>query len=124
MERSLSRISVRRCGPRDLAAIRDGLNISDMILERLAKEKALPFISDLKKIMINLEANVEVKNQLSFALRKELPISVRDGGFISIGYSSELDKLIEFRDQNHQLIVKLQVKYAELTNIPKLKIKY
>ena len=63
--------------------------------------------------------------KLSEALKEdELPLLSRDGGFIRQGYSPALDEMKNFKDNSHEAIAKLQVKYTEETSIPNLKIKY
>ena len=49
---------------------------------------------------------------------------MRDGGFISEGYSSRLDKLRALRNESRRYILDLEEKERGLTYIPTLKIKF
>ncbi len=127
MARALSRLSVERGGPRDLAAIRDGLDAAHEIADRFVAEKVdrgdLP-----AEIEIALEALAHcaagVKDELARALGVDLPLMARDGGFIAKGYHPPLDEMRLFRDESRRVIAGLQSKYAGETGIQALKIKH
>ncbi len=124
MERALSRLSLGRGGPRDLAAIRDGLTLGARLRELLADDTSLVLpdgIAALDKGLGNHDALVGL---LGAALNEELPILARDGGFITRGYSPELDELLELRDQSRRLIAGLQARYVEETGLQGLKIRH
>ena len=55
---------------------------------------------------------------------ENLPLLARDGGFIAVGYSPELDAMRDMRDKGHSYIIDLQNKYAHETGIEHLRIKY
>ena len=125
MDRSLSRLSLGRGGPRDLAAIRSGLTGSGSIARELsaAAEEFGPAASelpDLIKALLNFDT---LCGCLDRALSDTLPILARDGGFIALGYSESLDAQISLRDDSRRTIVKLQKKYSEETGVS-LKIKH
>ncbi|MBR2864941.1 MAG: DNA mismatch repair protein MutS, partial [Elusimicrobiaceae bacterium] len=52
----------------------------------------------------------------------DLPLFIRDGGFIAAGYNPELDELRTLRDESRRLIAGLQNKYSQETEVSSLKI--
>ena len=121
MERALSRITLGRGGPRDLAAIRGGLALTAEFRESL-QSPHLP--SGLVQCLDDLGAHGELVLTLSEALAAELPLLARDGGVIAAGYNPSFDELRTLRDESRRLIAGLQDKYAADTGIQSLKIKH
>ena len=131
VERAVSRLSLGRGGPRDLAAIRSALAVIPKIKNLLrsscgsAEGEILPDCPDaLKGLISNLGFHDALVEHLSNALADDLPLLARDGGFIRAGYSPALDEIKLLKDDSHKLIVDLQSKYAEATGIANLKIKF
>ncbi|PCJ68861.1 MAG: DNA mismatch repair protein MutS [Rhodobiaceae bacterium] len=127
MARSLSRLSVGRGGPRDIAAIRDGLSQSHDIAARLALASRTdnPLSDEIAVAMQALEACAAgLKDELARALGADLPLMARDGGFVAMGYHPPLDETRTFRDESRRVIAGLQSKYAEETSIQALKVKH
>jgi len=124
IERVLSRLTLGRGGPRDLAAIRDGLKVGKVLLQMLGQPQQKPFPAGINKISKNLGNHEELIQELESALAETLPLLSRDGGFIAQGYRSQLDEFIELRDQGRKLVADLQGKYKEQTGVQSLKIKH
>ena len=118
--RSLGRLTVGRGGPRDLAAIRDGLQAAHDIRRRA--EASLP--AALAQACADLGEHGVLIDRLGRALRPDLPLLARDGNFIAAGYAPQLDELITLRDESRRLIANLQMRYAEETGIASLKIRH
>ncbi|WP_219846060.1 DNA mismatch repair protein MutS [Emcibacter nanhaiensis] len=130
MERALSRLSVGRGGPRDLAAIRDGLaqadDLKDMlrrVCERQAREQILAPL-ELDEIMAHMGTHQELVDLLARALAEELPTIIRDGNFIATGFHAELDEFRQLRDQSRQMIAALENDYRDKTGISALKVRH
>lgn len=125
MERALSRLSVGRGGPRDLAMIRDGLKQVEIIRSALqAKDDANTVLAD---ILIDLkdEAGLsELQDTLTQAVLEDPPMLARDGGFIAPDFHKKLDELKTLKDESRKLIAGLQKDYQADTGIDALKIKY
>ena len=121
LERALSRLSVGRGGPRDLAAIRDGLELAGALRETL-EAAAMP--ASLSGPVSGLGAHGELVDHLRRALADELPISTKDGGFIRAGFAPGFDELKGLRDESRKMIAGLQDKYVRETGIANLKIKH
>lgn len=129
IERALSRISLGRGSPRDLAGIRDGLGRARDIRDtfpaealRGALEPPLP--PGLLDALRGVRVPGDLVATLTAALDADLPLNARDGGFIARGYSAPLDELKELRDDSRRLIANLQARYAEATGINTLKIRH
>ena len=124
LARSLARLGVERGGPRDLAAIRDGLAAAHG-LGRLLAAAELPLPPDgIMAAARDLGRHDALVDELSNALARELPMSNRDGGFIAAGYRPGLDELRGLRDASRKLIVGLEGDYRHQAGIDSLKIKH
>ena len=126
VERALSRITLGRGGPRDIAAVRDGLAQGPVLRAGVAElAKGLlpppPAIADDLKALGHHEALVE---RFTRALAPELPLLARDGGFIALGYDAKLDELRSLRDESRKLIAGLQNKYVDVSGVSTLKIRH
>jgi DNA mismatch repair protein MutS len=123
LARALSRIAVGRGGPRDLAAIRDGIFAAAEFAKRLGYLAELP--RDLAQVTEALRhADTALAEELRKVLADELPASRRDGGFVRAGCAPALDEARALRDESRRVIAGLQVRYAELTGIRALKIRH
>jgi len=124
MERSLSRLSLGRGGPRDLAAIRDGLTVTASLKDALAGAR-LPAPPDgIETALTDLGHHDDLVERLGRALAAELPVHARDGGFVAAEYSPRLDELRTLRDESRRLVANLQSGYAADTGIQALKIRH
>ncbi len=130
LERCLSRLSLGRAGPRDLAAIRDGLSICHTLRNDLHKrhkqadQTGTPLPNLLHPLTQDLGHHDNIIDKLSRALAHDLPLLARDGGFIAPEYTPQLDELRLLRDESKRLIVRLESKYKQDTQITSLKIKH
>lgn len=120
MDRALSRLSLDRGGPRDLAALRAGLaQAQDM---KGLPETELPPL--LQKCFADLSGHEALVDQLDADLVAEPPLLVRDGGFVAPGCDPELDEARQLRDEGRSVIARLQQDYTALSGVPSLKIKH
>jgi DNA mismatch repair protein MutS len=123
LARALTRVVVGRAGPRDLAAIRDGIFAAAQIAARLTELPDLP--RDLAATVVALRRpDGALAAELNRALADELPVSRRDGGFVRAGYEAALDEARALRDESRRVIAALQIRYAETTGIRTLKIRH
>ena len=123
LARSLSRLTLGRGGPRDLAAIRDALSAAERLAALLDATEA-PLVRDLATAAGALSGHGRLLDALSGALAEELPLLARDGGFVAAGHDAVLDELRALRDGSRRLIADLQARYAEETGIASLKIRH
>jgi DNA mismatch repair protein MutS len=124
IERALSRTSLGRGGPRDLAAIRDGLKVASKLQTLLQEQEPSKSAAAIIEAAKQLCEHATLIEWLDRALASDLPLLTRDGGFIAQGYAPELDELITLRDESRKLIAGLQAKYCEATGVPSLKIRH
>jgi DNA mismatch repair protein MutS len=124
IERALTRLSLGRGGPRDLAALRDALGETAAIRATLASPGLVPLPEVLGEAKQGLGEHAVLVERLGRALAAELPLFARDGGFIAPGYLSELDQLRELRDDSRRAIAALQARYAEASGVASLRIRH
>jgi DNA mismatch repair protein MutS len=124
VERALSRLTVGRGGPRDLAAVRDALKEATAIRGLLSRNGLNPPPEVLRRAAERLGSHDGLIDRLSRALAPDLPYLARDGGFIAPGYAPELDELVRLRDDSRRLIANLQARYVKETGISSLKIRH
>ena len=123
MARSLSRLVVGRGGPRDLAAIRDGIGAAAALAARL--DKLTQKSSELNNALAALLApDQALMREIMAALADELPLFKRDGGFVRDGYEPALDESRSLRDESRQVVAQLQARYADETGVKSLKIRH
>ncbi|WP_316013359.1 DNA mismatch repair protein MutS [Roseobacter sp. HKCCA0434] len=120
MDRALTRLALDRGGPRDLAAIRDGLAAGAQVAELMDGE--LP--EDLAAAHEVLARMPECLALLEQGLIAEPPLLKRDGGFVAEGVDVGLDEARTLRDEGRGVIAGMQSDYAEETGIAALKIKH
>jgi DNA mismatch repair protein MutS len=120
IDRALSRLALDRGGPRDLAAIRGGLEQAEAVAARLPGE--LPDL--LAEARGALTGHGALLDRLDAALVAEPPLMVRDGGFIAPGLDAELDEARQLRDEGRGVIAGMQADYARQTGIASLKVKH
>ena len=123
LARALSRLAVGRGGPRDLAAIRDGVLAAADLARALASLKDMPEeIADALQSCRRPDGMLAA--ELSAALAAELPAFKRDGGFVREGYDTSLDETRSLRDESRRVVAALQTRYAEETGVRGLKIRH
>jgi DNA mismatch repair protein MutS len=124
IERALTRLSLGRGGPRDLAALRQSLGETALLREMLVAPDLIPLPERIAESRRGLGEHGIVVERLGRALATELPLFARDGGFIAAGYSDELDEWRSLRNESRRMIAALQTRYAEETAISALKIRH
>ena len=123
LARALSRLVLGRGGPRDLAAIRDGLATTAALGKRLSSAETAP--EEIAQAIAALQRpDATLVASLDAALADELPYFKRDGGFVRAGYDPALDETRALRDEARRVIAALQARYAEATGIRSLKIRH
>ncbi len=123
LARALARLAVGRGGPRDLAAIRDGVLAAAELARALGALKDTPQeIADA--LQSCRKPDGMLATELSAALAAELPAFKRDGGFVREGYDTALDETRALRDESRRVVAALQSRYAEETAVRGLKIRH
>ncbi len=123
LPRALTRLSLGRGSPRDLAIVRVSLE-SATKLRFFMNQHAHELNDDLKNLSAELGEHSSLIDVLTRALTSDLPFLARDGGFIARGFHAQLDELVSLRDDSKKLIAGLQNKYVQQTKIQTLKIRH
>ena len=124
IERALGRLSLGRGGPRDMAAIRDGLGEAASLRSLLGEPRMAPPPAEIAAAIADMADLSVLIERLGRALATDLPVQARDGGFIAAGYAPELDEFRALRDESRRLIAELQAEYVAETGIQSLKIRH
>jgi DNA mismatch repair protein MutS len=123
LARALSRLVVGRGGPRDLAAIRDGLRTAMQIAGRIRAMADCP--DEISEAAVTLaQPDAAIAAELATALADELPAFKRDGGFTRHGFDPALDEVRALRDESRKVVAQLQARYADDTAVRGLKIRH
>lgn len=118
IERSLSRLCLDRGSPRDLAAIRDGIDIAIKLAKILpqAPTEIFAFAEPLPEL-------ASLHSTLRRAVVPEPPLKTGGGGIIQSGYSPVLDEIRRMRSEGARHIAELEANYRRLSGIASLRIK-
>ena len=103
MDRALARLSLDRGGPRDLAAIRDGLAVASGLLDLLAA-------SDLPLDVSDLLGREALSARLEAALVPAPPARAGEGGAIAAGVDPALDEARALRDEGRGVVAAMQAR--------------
>jgi DNA mismatch repair protein MutS len=130
MARSLSRLALGRGGPRDLAALRDGLSTAEQLTALFASMKD-PLVGEPAEIVAALQALdparhpdlTAFRDLLKQGLGADLPALARDGGFVAEGVRPELDQARALRDDSRRVIHGPEARLAAESNVA-LKIRH
>jgi DNA mismatch repair protein MutS len=121
IERALLRLLSNRGGPRDLIAIKIGLDLTGKIKKSIGNKK---FPACIRDIFSDLSELNHVVDNLNKAIISDPPIHSKDGGFVKEGYDEQFDHIQKLKDDSRQLIAEFQKRYVEIADIQTLKIKY
>lgn len=131
LERAVSRLSVGRGGPKDLAMLGNTLSFVPKIKNLInAYGKYNKMLCELPGALTSIVQKLgdfnSIVNNLTNALidLEELPLLARDGGFVKSGYHPGLDELKNMQKNSRELISQLEQKYILQTGINNLKIRY
>ena len=120
MARALGRLSLGRGTPRDLAAIRDGLNAASAIAGVLVP----PLPRALADVKSALPTGSVLADELARALADPVPTRLDDGAAIRPGFDAELDAYRTLRDESRRVIAGLQLDFAQHFGVASLKIRH
>ncbi|HHV65048.1 MAG TPA: DNA mismatch repair protein MutS [Peptococcaceae bacterium] len=120
LERLLGKISLGRASARDLLALASTLAVLPQIRTIIAENNS----QTLKKYLGNLSGLDELAEELTAAINPEAPYSLKEGGIIKSGYSSEVDHLRSISSGGKEWIARLEQQERERTKIKSLKVGY
>ncbi len=127
IERIASRIALQSARPRDLAALRTGLQQMPLLqsaLEILASSPAIAVTPLLQQTHAELAAPADGLSLLERAIADEPAAMVRDGGVMATGFDAELDELRGLSENAGQFLLDLEARERERTGIANLRVEY
>jgi DNA mismatch repair protein MutS len=120
MARALGRLSLNRGTPRDLAAIKQGLDAAFGVGSVLQG----PVPQALADALSALPCGLPVAEELARALAEPVPARLEDGGVIQACFDGELDAHRRLRDESRLVIATLQLDFAQRFGVASLKIRH
>ncbi len=120
MERLASKISLATAGPRDLIHLKNTLRKLPFLgktAQRFSRGVVgirCPDFDDLSDVYALIDSSID----------DDAPITIKDGGIIKSGFSSEVDRLKEAAEHGRDFILNTEASEREKTGIRNLKIGY
>jgi len=119
LERLMSRLSANRASARDLLALKTSLALIPQMVSAINKRP------EFKNIHALIDELPTIKALIDRAIKPaDLPLSIREGGFIRDGYSDQLDEYRSLVRNGKQWIANLQQSERKKLKIPSLKVGY
>lgn len=132
MERLSTRISLNRCQPRDLAALRESLSaLPSVRAALLPHEVSLPTEEEARgdclppalfRLVRRWDDMSDLADLLNRALVDELPAQVTDGGLFRPGYNADLDELLDLVEHGESRLQALLIEEQNVCHLPRLKL--
>ena len=120
VERIVARIALQSARPRDLARLRDTLNLLPEISQILQPIDA-PMVKDLGRFV---QPQPSLADLLTAAIVHVPPVVLRDGGVIQEGFDPALDELKAISEHAAEFLIKLETDEREQTGLSSLKVGY
>ncbi len=120
IERLMTKIVYGSANARDLRSLESALGKLPSIKSNLETAKS----TELKEIYNDIDELDDVRELIDRAIVEDPPFSVREGGLIREGFSSEIDYLKGDMSDSTGVLARLEAEQRERTGIPKLKIGY
>ncbi len=124
IERALSRLSLGRGGPRDLAQLRDGLAQGPALRLAVAAASGEAPPDGIAAAAHALGDHTALVDRLTRALAEDLPPQARDGNFIRPGYHPPLDETRLLEREGKSILARLEQRYVSETGVAALKIRH
>lgn len=128
LERILTRMTSGSAGPRDYAALGQGLRRLPKIKSQLLtlSDQTTRLGRELPEALAHFLSNFPEENSLSnlldLAIVEAPPATLKEGGVIKSGYDSELDEVRSWIHTGKNRLLELETQEREQTGIPSLKI--
>lgn len=120
LERLISKLAMRRIGPRELMQLNRSLKLMPQI-QQLLQESNHALMDSLAK---QIHLCTWVVEKLETTLVSDPPVLANKGNIIKEGLNQELDELRKIAFGGKDYLLQLQKKEQERTGIPSLKIAY
>ena len=119
MQRLIGRIVYGTANGRDLLSLADCARALPKICSLLGG-----FKSAALRDIAAMDTLDEILMRIDWAICDDPPFSVREGGILRAGYSEQVDKLRQIRDNGAQAVAELEARERQRTGIKKLKVGY
>lgn len=111
--RATTRLVLGRGGPRDLGAVRSGLQVAEQLLSLIPTACVDTPPARLGSVLKQLQVESDLAAlglDLDRGLQAELPLGWRDGAFVAPGFRPELDQTRQLRDDSRKVIADLEAR--------------
>lgn len=122
IERIATRIALRSVRPRELASLREALELLPGVADHIARSFELT--PQLARHVQALGVSPELTALLHSALDPEPALMVRDGGVIATGYDAELDELRRLASDSGEFLLDMEARERERTGIATLRVEF
>lgn len=119
LERLITRVLYKTAGARELRAICQTAAVIPQLANMLLSSRN----DELINIAQGIDTLKDIFDLIDNAIVESPPFSVREGGMIKTGYSSELDELHEIVSDSRKYLDRIAENERERTGISKLKIR-
>jgi DNA mismatch repair protein MutS len=127
IERRLTKISYTNCQVRDVVALKQSLEIG-LAINPLCQGYEIGHVrikDSAGATSAAATATVEsLVKQIQQTLVDDVPLQTKSGGYIRNGVDPELDQLITLSENGQKLLLELEAREKEATQISSLKIRY
>ena len=120
LERLITRICVNRTNPREMV----NLQISLMMIPRVKTLIQTAEEPLLQRINAQLRIFPEIIDRINRALKEDPTASMKEGGYMRDGFSSDLDELRDIAKNGKQYVARIRQDLVEKTGITSLKLGY
>jgi len=124
LERISSRIALKSARPRDLVELRQTLKILPELQQTLlptVQQQADPLLQHIATAIGEFPALYEL---LVAAIMENPPVTIREGGVITVGYDAELDELLTLSENAGHFLIELEEREKTRTGLSSLKVGY
>lgn len=112
LERRTLKITSPSSGPRDL------IRLADSLYTLLELKNYIFFDSGV------YDSIAKIHDLLTRAIKEDAPVQFASGQFIQMGFSPELDEVINLADNAQSLVQQMETRERDLTGVQSLKIRY
>mgnify|MGYP000848619199 FL=1 len=116
LERLSGKIVFGNENGKDLTALKNTVKSAIEIMEMLRNTE---FFKD-----IEIQILIDIYKLIDTGIVEDAPFSVREGGMIKRGYSSELDEIYHIMNSGKDFLLEIEGREREATGIKNMKIKY
>ena len=118
LERIVGRISVGSANAKDLVQLRRSLSNIPALKNAVSKLKT----NDTQNLVDLIDTHESLYNLLCNALNDEVPLSVKEGGMIKVGFNKDLDDIKNISSNSKEWVLNYEREMKERTGITGLKV--